>query len=85
VLLRHLWPSANSRQLVPPHESVAFNPADQPITQWAGTNLRIYPMNELFSHPYQPDAAYHTEHDSEPVQAPVFSDLPKKQPAATPR
>ncbi len=42
-------------------------------------------MNELFSHPYQPDAAYHTEHDSEPVQAPVFSDLPKKQPAATPR
>jgi len=29
---------------------------------------------DLFSHPYVPEAASKAEHDSEPVQAPVFSD-----------
>lgn len=38
--------------------------------------------SDLFSHPYEPEAAYDTENDSEPVQAPVFSDLPKKKPTA---
>lgn len=41
--------------------------------------------SELFSHPYEPEPAVDTDHDSEPVQAPVFSDLPKKaSPAAVP-
>jgi hypothetical protein len=29
---------------------------------------------DLFSHPYVPEAASKAEHDSDPVQAPVFSD-----------
>jgi hypothetical protein len=41
--------------------------------------------NDLFSHPYVPEAASKAEHDSEPVQAPVFSDsdAEKKRTAAT--
>ena len=38
--------------------------------------------SELFSHPYQPDTAFDNERDSEPVAAPVFSDLPKKDSTA---
>jgi hypothetical protein len=34
--------------------------------------------SELFSHPYAPESALKAEHDSEPVQAPVFSDSDAK-------
>jgi hypothetical protein len=50
------------------------------------TNLRTNQMksNDLFSHPYVPEAASKAEHGSEPVQAPVFSDsdAEKKRTAA---
>ena len=39
--------------------------------------------SELFSHPYQPETAYDSERDSEPVQAPVFSDMPTKDSTAS--
>jgi hypothetical protein len=41
--------------------------------------------NDLFSHPYVPEAATKAEHDAEPVQAPVFSDsdAEKNRTAAT--
>jgi hypothetical protein len=39
------------------------------------TELFSHPA--LFSHPYEPDVAAKAEHDSEPVESPVFSDRPK--------
>jgi hypothetical protein len=30
--------------------------------------------SDLFSHPYEPEFAPHIEPNSEPVQAPIFSD-----------
>jgi len=50
-----------------------MNAADKPLHT---TNLRTNLMKstDLFSHPYEPEAASKAEHDSEPVQAPVFSD-----------
>lgn len=38
--------------------------------------------SELFSHPYQPKALPASQHDSEPVQLPTFSDRPDQAPPA---
>lgn len=38
--------------------------------------------NDLFSHPEEPESASNPEHDSEPVEFPMFSDRPEKQSTA---
>ncbi|AGB21206.1 hypothetical protein Mycsm_00766 [Mycobacterium sp. JS623] len=50
-----------------------INAVEKPLDT---TNLRTNQMksNDLFSHPYVSEAATKAEHDSAPVQAPVFSD-----------
>ena len=50
-----------------------INAVDKPFDT---TNLRTNQMksNDLFSHPYVPEAATKAQPDSEPVHAPVFSD-----------
>jgi hypothetical protein len=35
--------------------------------------------SDLFSHPYEPEAVSNREAFAEPVQAPVFSDSPRKE------
>jgi hypothetical protein len=54
-----------------------------------GTDLRTHYMKstDLFSHPYVPEVAPISERDSEPVQAPTFSDnsAESESTAAAPR
>jgi hypothetical protein len=38
---------------------------------------------DLFSHPYEPEFVPNIERDSEPVQAPAFSDAPQSDTTAT--
>jgi hypothetical protein len=38
--------------------------------------------SDLFSHPYQPEAVPAGDRSTEPVQAPVFSDHPRKDSTA---
>jgi len=38
--------------------------------------------SDLFSHPYEPEAVPNREAFNEPVQAPVFSDRPRKDSTA---